>query len=157
MSVGSGVTVVGELPDAIRMLGRVDAAVSQAVTKVRAEALQTYRVKAPGRVAGGVKVRRNAKLGQKLTITIGKVPMGGKQSGRDVGTQAVAYWTNFGTTGPIRMKKPARLRNGVFVTEVAGQRPQGWLQEAKRLADANAVVLIDQHLERDITDLLERM
>jgi hypothetical protein len=155
--MSGGLTVAGQLPDAILMLGRLDAEVSRAVTAVRGEALDAYRQSAPGRVAGGVEVRRSSKTGQKLTVTIAKVPMGGKQSGRDVGTQAVAYWTNFGTKTPIRMTKPVRLRNDVIVQEVRGQPAQGWVAEAKRQADASAQVLIDQHLEGKVTDLLERL
>jgi hypothetical protein len=155
--MSSGLTTTGHLPDAIRLLGRLDAEISQAITKVRREALESYRHAAPGRVAGGVKVRRSAGQGQRLVVTVGKVPMGGQQSGRDVGTQAVAYWTNFGTKTPIRMKRPVRLKNGVVVREVRGQKAQNWIAEAKRQADAAAAVLIDQHLERDITELLERL
>lgn len=150
-------TVTGQLPDAVKLLGRLDAQISDAVTNVRRDGLNAYRQAAPGRVAGAVKVRRDAKLGQRLTITIGKVPMGGQQSSRDPGAQAVAYWTNFGTRKVIKLKRPARLRSGVYVSEVSGQRPQNWIAEARRQADAAAEVYIDQHLQRDITNLLERL
>jgi hypothetical protein len=154
--MSSGLTTRGEVPDAAKLLGRLDAQVSAATTKVRAAGLSAYRTTAPGRVAGGVKVRRDSTLGQRLVITVGKVPMGGKVNGRDVGTQAVAYWTNFGTRGPIKLRRPARLPNGRIVHQVAGQRPQNWIAEARRQADAAAAVLIDQHLADDVADMLER-
>jgi hypothetical protein len=150
----SGVTVHGSLPDGVRLLGRIDAEVSQAFTRVRKEALTAYKNAAPGRIAGGVKVRRDAKYGQRLVVTVGKKPLGGKNGGRDVGTQAAAYWTNFGTRARIQMKRPVKLPNGRIVTEVKGQRAQGWIAEARRQADANAHVLIDQHLDHDITAIL---
>lgn len=150
-------TVTGSMPDGVELLGIMDRQLSEVVTKIRGQSLGAYRQAAPGRVAGGVKLRRVSKHGQRLVIKIAKVPLGGKVSGRDVGAQAVAYWTNYGTKGPIRLEKPVRLPNGRIVRQVRGQRAQHWVQEARRQADAHAVVLMEQELDDQVRAAIGRV
>lgn len=152
----------GKTPDGVAMLGRVDAQLAVVAATSRTVTLNAYRQHAPGRVSGGVTTRRNKTTGHVVVVTVGKAPLGGKVNGRDVGTQATAYWTNFGTGlhGPhrreIRLKKPVRLPNGRWVREVPGQRAQGWIAEARRQADAAAHVLVEQHLDDEIADVVSR-
>lgn len=147
------------------MLGVIDRQVGETVGKAAPEAVAAYKRHAPGRLAQAVQAKRNASTGHRATVTIGKVPLGGKVRGRDPGARAVGVWTDRGTKGPIRSnkrtafgtRKPLSLPGGRRVQEVRGQKPQNWVPEARRQADAAANVIVEQHLPNEITDQVRRL
>lgn len=161
-----------DLPNRAMLLQAVDEGVAAAGEQVRALVTEGYRRAAPGRVASVVRTRVVRDAGYKLVVYI---------AGPGMGVPA-GYWTNFGTgvhgprkqpirrrhgSGQVRGKRgrwaspegprpPFRLKNGAFTPEIQGQKPQGWVDNARRQADAQARVIVESQTDQRISDLMAK-
>lgn len=168
-----------QLPTDVQMLHVLDQAIVQVGEQVEPQVMSAYKVAAPGGVAGVVRSRVERSRGYKLLVYLGgksiytaagyftnfgtgewgptKAPIrrrpgtgrqrsGAKGRGGNGGRFASAE-------GP---RPPFRLKNGAVVGEIKGQRPQGWVDNARRQADASARVIVESQTDERVSDLMRK-
>lgn len=165
------------LPTGVQLLQVIDQAVYEAGEQLRPQAEAAYRSAAPGRIGGAVTSRVVRDHGYKLVVHLdGKsiytaagywTQFGTGIYGKTkqpirrrpgTGRQRSGAFGRGGNGGQFASaegpRPPFRLKNGVVVGEIKGQRPQGWVDNARRQADARARVVVESQTDERIAALM---